>query len=143
VATIATNSILSLSRPAGWYRQTIIQAPQDLSGNNVGGTLWGGFNGPTTHDSRLGLAIGVCLPSRACWMAIAFLGLPVLIYAEASTTFATYTSITRNGLTSTAYGSYVGNRITRVVYYDPFLGKLREINPFTSATPFDRSTPFS
>lgn len=104
--------------------------------NTVGGTMWGSPYGTrVTYDSRIHYAIRHMYPSESMFLTAASKNRLVAFTRTTFISYPSYLSVTRNGYTSTSYGSFQGCLLTDFVYYDEDTGYVMRYNPNTISTP--------
>lgn len=108
-----------------------------LSNTAFSGSMWGSTYGTlATNDSYIDRGIQHAFPSSD--IANENLSNSRLIVAEyfhTGTVAGGFNSVTRNGYTSNAYGSYVGCSILDFIYFDYTLNKMMRCNPNAGTAP--------
>lgn len=100
------------------------------------GTMWGSpYNTRVTHDSRMYLAVRHMYPSQAMWTVGYSAARLVAFTCSVRSTYPSYLAVSRNGLTSSSYGSFTGLLITDFIYYDEDTKHVMRYNPSTASTP--------
>lgn len=99
-------------------------------------TMWGSPYGTyVTYDSPYIKIARHCLPSTDVFNNVSTLN-PKMIFKFADYgSRPNYLSVSRNGLTSSTYGSYTGFRVIDCVYFDYTINKVMRVNPSARGVP--------
>lgn len=104
----------------------------------VGGTMWGTpYGSRMTWDSSFGHAIQHCFPTQELYndfIANTYRRVVCLVRSPI-TSGSSYISLSRNGYTSSTYGTFSGLTVDQFIYYDPNTERVMTYNPGTISTP--------
>lgn len=111
-----------------------------MFGSTIGGsTMWGTpYGSRMTWDSSFGHVIQHCFPTQGLYndfIASTNDSRVVCLVRSAITTGSSYISLTRNGYTSSSYGTFSGTTVDQFIYYDPNTARVMTYNPGTISTP--------
>jgi len=104
----------------------------------LSGTLWGTpYGNKMTWDSSFCRVIQHAFPTQALYSD--FIANPgnrvVCLVRSATASGSGYVSLSRNGYTSSSYGSFTGCTVTQFIYFDPVTQRVMTYNPSTVSTP--------